>query len=253
MPTRDPSTAARNAIDASNQLDGFGITLGADAAKWLTKLLELRANPPVEPPANEVAELIAGSASATAIDRALAQKLGAALRAGQHMRATQIVGGRVLDAILGDRDRVHAELSTTATGIIERLHRAALIDASIIELTRARRTDEAHALAVAESDTAELSDLYQVRNNVLTTPGARWSTGWWDCAIWQTPWDTAIGHVSETDGSKWGLWRATIRAGGRLWYPTHEQATTASQAHEPADMLPPINPRRTGNATFITS
>ena len=199
MPTRDPSTAARNALDAANQLDAFGVELGADAAKWLTKLLELRANPPVEPGANEAAELIAGSGSATAIDRALAQKLASHLRAGQHVRACQIVAARILDAILDDSPRIHSELAITATGIIERLHRSALIDEDIVTLTRARRTDEAHALATAESDVIELSDQYQVRNNVLTAPGARWSTGWWDCSIWQTPWDTSVGHISEND------------------------------------------------------
>jgi len=251
MPTRDPSTAVRHALDATNQLDGFGIELPTDAARWLTKLTELRANPPVEPPPNQVAELIADGAKASEVDKAIAVRLGAHLRAGQHTRATQIIGGRLLDAILNDAHRIHTELSTTADGIIERLHRAALINETIIELTRARRTDEAHALAVAESDVIELDDLCKLRNNVLTAPGARWSTGWWDASIWSNPW--AITHPIVDGGSRWDLWRANIRAGGRLWFATHEQATTASAAHEPADMLPPINPRRgASSGTFVT-
>jgi len=248
---RDPSTTVRYALDASSQLDGFGITLGIDATKSLTKLLELRANPPEEPPPNEAAELIAGSASATAIDRAIAQKLGAHLRAGQHVRACQIVAARILDAILDDRVRLHADLAAHANPLISRLHEAAELTETVAELVKQRRVDEAHTAATASADAEDLHQIFKIRDAYITPPGMRWSTGWWDCSRFSNPWD--VNHPSPQGDSHWDQWRASIARGGRLWFVPVEQATAASAAHEPTGIPTPINPRRTGNATFASN
>ena len=77
-----------------------------------------------------------------------------------------------------DRTRLHAELAVTADAIIGRQPEAALLDATITDLTRARRTTEAHLLAYAESDAAELHDLHQIRNQYMTATGSKWLTGW---------------------------------------------------------------------------
>ena len=240
-------TSARDSTEAARALDGFGIELPPEAVKWLDKLHSLRAEPPVEAPRNAVAELFADSAKPADIDKTLAYNATQNLRSGQHRHAQQIVGRRCLDALLADQDRLHAELAVHADAIIGRLHEAAGLDESITDLTRARRTEEAHLLACAASDAAELHDLYQVRNLYLTATGSKWLTGWYTCQIWSNPWD--FNHIAENDGSRWGTQRATIRAGGKLRYVPFEVATAASTKHEPGITPPVIDPRRTG-ATF---
>lgn len=244
----DNTTAPLDAIEAARKLDGFGIELPDAAAKWLEKLQELRAHPPEEAPRNKTAELIADSATPAAIDKALAYAVSANLRSGQHRVAQGIVGRRMLEALIADRSRIHAELAVTANETIERLHTAALIDETVAELVKSRRVDAAHTLATAESDVAELHDLFELRNRFLTPPGSHWSRGWWDASTWQNPWDVAGGAVADHDGTRWGHWRAVIRANGRLWFVPYEVATAASQEHEPADnMVKPIDPRRSGS------
>lgn len=218
----------------------------------MTKLNELRTQPPEEPPRNQVAQLYADSATSAAIDKALAAALSANLRAGQARFAQQILGRRCLDEILADAPRIHTELSATANEIIARLHEAAQITETVAELVKARRVDAAHSLAVAESDVSELHDLFELRNRFLTPPGSQWSTGWYDCSVWSNPWEINQGHVAENDGTKWGFWRAKIRAGGKLWFATHQEAVAASREHEPSDMIKPIDPRRTSHGTFVT-
>lgn len=235
-------TAAYDALDAARQLDRFSVDLPGEARRWLDRLTELRANPPAEAPRNQVAELIVDAAKPAEVDRALARAVSQHLRIGQQRLAQQIAGQRMLDALLADGDRVHAELAATANPIIERLHHAALLDETVAELARARRVDDAHALATASADVDELNDLFTIRNSYLTAPGSQWSTGWHSCAIWSNPW--AIGHVAENGGSTWDRWRAVIRAGGRLGYLSHAEAVAASQAHEPSGMTAPIDPRR---------
>lgn len=161
--------------------------------------------------------------------------LGQRLRIGQHTIAQQICGHRVLAAILADRSRLHAELATTAEALIARLRTAAAIDKTIVELTRERRVDGAHALATVESDYAELGSLYQLRDAFLTPRGvnANWSTGWHSCARFENPWEITDASTPLRDRSQWNAWRAAIRGGGKLWYPTITEAREASRPHEP--------------------
>lgn len=246
------STAPLDALTAAKQLDLFGVELPDAATKWLEKLQELRNRPPEEPPRNRVAELFADSATPAAIDKALAAALSANLKVGQARLAQQIVGRRMLNALIDDRDRLHRELAAHADPIVSRLHEAAVIDETVAELVKQGRVDAAHSVAVAESDCAELCDLFDLRNRYLTPSGTQWSTGWFDCSIWENPWDIASGAVAESDGTKWGFWRAKIRTGGKLWFVPHEVATAASQEHEPADLVKPIDPRRTGHGAFVS-
>lgn len=147
---------ALEALDAARSLEGFGIELPQPAAEWVTKLAELRQQRPQPLPTHHVAGLIADSVDEAVIDRAVASHVGHHFRVQQHAQAERICGQRALAAILADRDRIHDELRTTAEALIDRLHRAAAIDEDIRELTRQRRTDEAHLLATADADIAEL-------------------------------------------------------------------------------------------------
>ncbi|MBX7433480.1 hypothetical protein JDV09_15370 [Mycobacterium sp. Y57] len=238
-----------DAIQAAQSFDRFAVELPDDAVTALHKLMELRQSQPEDPPRDTVAHLIADSAKPNVIDAAIAAHVGANHRQQQHRVAETLTGRRVLAAIMADRARLHTELAVTADELIDRLHRAALITESVVDLARAKRPDDAHLLAVIESDAAELKDLYVLRDRYLTADGARWSTGWWSCQHWRTPWDH--GHVADHDSSQWGAWRAVIRAGGNLWFVPIEEATAASAKHEPSGpdlMTQPFNPRK---GTFV--
>ena len=152
------STSALEAIDAAHARNHFGLDLPVDASHWVQRLTELRANRPEAPPRNAVATLIADDTDAADIDKAIAAHLGNSHRVQQHSEAESITGQRALTAILKHREELHRQLASIASDLITRLHQAALIEEDIRELTRQRRTDEAHLLATAESDTAELND-----------------------------------------------------------------------------------------------
>lgn len=242
--------AGYEAGNGCRALDEFGITLNADVHRWLQRLNELKANPPQPLPHNAVAELVADAAKPAVIDAAVAAHVGQNHRIIQHDVALNISGRRVLDALLADRDRIHATLAVIANEVIDRLHRAAAVDESITELAKQRRNDEATVLACIDSDAETLRRLFVIRDEYLTPASEKWSTGWWSCATYSNPWD--VKNPSPREETVWELFRAEIRAGGQLWFPTIEEARAASQVREPRtndSVLPPIDPRR--HATFI--
>lgn len=245
----DYDNSAFNASEAVRVFDHLAIELSQEAQQWVQRLNDLRGNKPQPAAHDHVALLIADNAKPAAIDAAIAAHVGEAHRTQQHARAENVLGGRVLTAILDDRDRLHRELADRADTLIDKLHRAADITDNITDLVRAQRTDDAALVATIEPDAEQLRQLYYVRDTYLTPPTAQWSTGWWSCQHWAAPW--SVEHPGAHDDTLWGTWRATIRAGGTLWFPTWEQATEASQAHEPTELLPPVNPVRGNNSTFV--
>ena len=249
------SNSAYEAIDAAHAFHHFGIDLPDDATHWVQRLNELRGTRPVQPPPNAVAVLLADNAKAADIDEAIAAHLGHNHRRNQHSEAETIAGARALNSILKHRDELHDQLASIANDLITRLHQAAQITEDIRELTRQRRTDEAHLLATADSDASELNDAYTLRDNYLTAPGSHWSTGWFNCQHWSNPWDitgaNATGANANHDGSLWGVWAANVPAGGKLWFPSYEEARAASQTHEPNELAPPFNPVQHSTATFV--
>lgn len=243
-------TSGFDAQLAAKRLDEFGIVLSADGQKWLDRMLELRANPPQEAHPNAVAVLIADGAKPADIAKAVAAHNDYPHLAQQTKIAQNLLGQRVLDSIVADKQRIHAELRQHADEAIDRLNRAARLDGNITDLTRARRAEDAHLLATAESDCETLHALYRVRDQYLE-PGSpqSWSTGRYSCSQIRNP--QAVEFVADHDGSRWGLMRARIRAGAEFWFPTRAEARAESSRHEPkGNVLPSIDPRRTGAATF---
>jgi hypothetical protein len=239
----DFDMAGYEAGNACRALDEFGITLNADADRWLQRLNELKANPPQPLPHNAVAELVADAAKPAVIGAAVAAHVGQNHRIIQHDVALNISGRRVLDALLADRDRIHAALAVIANEVIDRLHRAAAVDESITELAKQRRNDEATVLACIDSDAETLRRLFVIRDEYLTPASEKWSTGWWSCATYSNPWE--LKNSSPREETVWEVIRAEIRAGGQLWFPTIAEARAASQAREPRpsdSLLPPIDP-----------
>lgn len=148
------STSSLEAVDAAHSFGSFDIELPPAATRWVRRLQELRTRRPEPPPRNRVAELIADGAPEADISAAIAQHVGQQHRLTQHSEAELLAGARALAAIMADRDRLHKELRVIAEQLIERLHTAAQIEESIVDLTRQRRTAEAHAVATADTQTA---------------------------------------------------------------------------------------------------
>lgn len=250
------SSSAYEAVDAAHAFSRFGVDVPEDADRWIQRLTELRGNRPEPSPRNRVAVLIADNSEAADIDKAVADHVGNAHRVQQHAEAENIAGQRALCAIMAARDDLHRQLAKIADDIISRLHQAAAIDESIIDLTRSRRVEEAHILACADSDAAELHDLCTLRNRYLTPVGLRWSTGWWDCAHYRNPWDIGRGHENHghADGTQCTPFcevRTKVRQGAELWFPSIEEAHAESLPHEPTDnTMTPFDPKRT-SAAFV--
>ena len=98
-------------------------------------------------------------------------------------------------------------------------------------------------LATAESDVEELRSCYQLRDIYLTPPGSQWSTGMWSCQVFKNPWDVQhVGTANGGDLSLWSGWRASIKAGAKLWFASIEEAHAASAPHEPVDEPETIHP-----------
>jgi hypothetical protein len=241
--TVDFDLASYEAGNAARSLNEFDIKLNADTDRCLRRLNDLKANPPQPLPHNAVAELVADAAKPAVIGAAVAAHVGQNHRIIQHDVALNISGRRVLDALLADRDRIHAALAVIANEVIDRLHRAAAVDESIAELAKQRRNDEATVLACIDSDAETLRRLFVIRDEYLTPASEKWSTGWWSCATYSNPWE--LKNSSPREETVWEVIRAEIRAGGQLWFPTIAEARAASQAREPRpsdSLLPPIDP-----------
>jgi hypothetical protein len=224
----------------AQQIAQFNVEPPEDAARWLARLTELEASRPEAPAPNALAELIADGADPADIDTAVAAYVGIKHRVAQHGEAERICGQRAMAAVRANRDTLHKQLAAIAEQLIDRLHAAAEITEPIAQLARERRTEDAALVAHADSDAEQLLALYRLRNQFATPTGAQWSTGLWSCENFSNPWD--LPRDTSGDGSLWGVWRAGIRAGGQLWFPSVEEARAASEPHEPVDEPEPIDP-----------
>ena len=97
-------------------------------------------------------------------------------------------------------------------------------------MTKERRTDEAHLVATCETDAGELKTLFEMRDDYLTPATAHWDTQRWSCRYFANPWD--VKHPAPGGSGQWDQWKAYIRAGAELWYPTVEEAIEAVTAHQ---------------------
>ena len=245
------SDPAFDCLEAARQFGRIGVQLPDMADQWVQRLIKLQASRPEAPAHNAVAELIADAAKESEINAELTRHVNHPLRAVQHAEAERVCGQRALAAILADQHRMHQKLAAAADPLIERLHAAALIDEDLRQLVLQGRSDEAHMLSVIDADAAELRELYALRDEFLTSPTEQWSTGRWDCAAFENPWDIPhFGLSTGGDEGLWATWRRSIRAGGRLWFPSLFDAHAASAAHEPTD-VPSIDPRRETAMRFV--
>ncbi|MGE3842415.1 MAG: hypothetical protein AB7I50_12590 [Vicinamibacterales bacterium] len=216
---------ARNAV---NQLTARGIELPDSVAAAVAVLDRVQAAAPAPPKTTAVREAILAGADDSEIDRLLLADLAHTRLRSEHTQAVVIAAERVLAAVMAERDNLHAALKVLAEHAIEQLDRVASFDgASLEELVRAGRHDDAKALAEVEVVGAELKALYEIRDTYLTPggPEAR-QAGHFDCSEFV---DCRVGYRHHSiDRSVAGNYVYALRQGAELHYPTAEEALAAA-------------------------
>lgn len=211
--------AARHAL---KDLTGVGVKLPKSVADAAAVLDRIEAEAPTEPAPNAVSEAILNDEPADVIDALIAQHLGYDHHQQQHMRAMDTAGARILTAILSEADDIHAQLATQAGKLIEDIHAAAEVNAPVDQLVRDGRTKDARLVATADANVAQLQTLYGLRNQYLARGVQATSVGDVEAGVWEDP--ELADHHHRQQPTTFGTWAIIIRAGGRLWFPTPEQA-----------------------------
>lgn len=142
--------------------------------------------------------------------------LAADLLTNAWRQACAIAAQAVADALLAERDTIHAALATQAAEYIGRLTAVADLGTTTLDcLVREGRHDDAEAFAVADLDAAALQELYNYRDRHLTRRREVYGSDWINVGVWRDPRATT-GTTTLLDG---------LRRGGQLWYPTVAEAT----------------------------
>ncbi|MGV0633134.1 hypothetical protein, partial [Mycolicibacillus trivialis] len=148
--------------------------------------------------------------------QAAADVLAADLLTNAWRQAQAIAAQAVTDALIAERDTLHAALATQAAEYIDRLTAVANLGTTTLDrLVREGRHDDAERFAVADLDAAALQELYGYRDRHLTRRKEIYGSDWIDVGVWRDP-RTTTGTTGLLDG---------LRRGGQLWFPTVAEAT----------------------------
>ena len=212
---------------ALEQLEARNITISDNvtiAAKVFDKVV---ASTPEEPPVTALRDAVLAGADPTAVGAALLYQMGANQLSSAWQQAATEAAYRALAVIMDERETLHAQLKAQADELIEKLGRLATIDVPLDTLIREGKTDDARLLADKELISGELHALYELRD-VALIPGTVRSAraGHVDATRWRNP-DVVENHLSGSSITE--IYLSGLRAGGRLWFPTKEQALDAAQ------------------------
>lgn len=216
---------ARNAV---RQLIGRGIELPDSIASAVAVLDRVEAGTPRQPDTAAIRSAIVRGADSDEINGLLLAELAFSRLRSEYATAAQIAAQKVLAAILDERGNLHAALQVLAEDAIIRLEAvAALNGASLEELVRAGRHDDAQALVEVEVVGAELVALYETRDLYLTPGGVDAArAGHFDCTQFRDP--RVAARYSRPDVGVVGNYLAVLRQGAELWFPTDEEALAAA-------------------------
>ncbi|SIA00067.1 Uncharacterised protein [Mycobacteroides abscessus subsp. abscessus] len=221
----DAKYKARNAV---KQFTSRGIELDASITAAVAELDRIEAEVPRQAEPNTIRDAIVNGADSDAINALVLAELGFTRLRSAYMQAVQVAGGRALKAFHIERDNLHAALKVLAEHAITHLEKVAALDgATLEELVRAGRHDDAQALAEVEVVGTELAALYTIRDDYLTPGGLRAArVGDVDCTQWRDP--QIAGRYARVDRSVAANFVAVLRNGGELWFPTAEEAVEAA-------------------------
>jgi hypothetical protein len=224
--------AGRGAAELLNRMAGFGIEPPAEIAEMLARTSALRARLKAAPldvnhrrdalvallddPQADVSQHVAGEVSAAVYGNVLMQSVDESVRA-------------TAEAVVRLHDEILASIrSALFDPSLQTLTAAAAIEpgVSVSALMRARRNDEARALADAEAAAESIAAAYSLRLRLYG--GARSGLDNLECCRWLDP-AVVDGHLGDLRGAD--RWLAGIRAGGQLWLGTMPEVEDASRAY----------------------
>lgn len=236
-PIRNRDGAHTGAHQIIADLTDLGLTIPAPIAVALAALIKHQDRQPQPVDHGHVRKLYADGAPDKTITEALAYAVAYNDRRNAWTQARADLGVAVHRAILNHADDIHPQLADLADRHIDHLTRAAHLDEPLVGLVRDGRTDDAQLLATADVAATHLAKLYDINIGHLTPPGTELTVGHYTATQWQDP-ETVRGK--DKGETLWAAWRAGIRAGGQLWYPTWDQAlNTATRAWDRYKKLHP--------------
>ena len=212
--------------DGLKAFDTRGITLTDDVLEAVAHWQEIRATIPAVPKPNALKLAIMAKADDAELGSALLGQLGGAQLAQAWTQAAAQCAADALDLIRLHRNEIHEQLARQAAEQIVHLQTVAAIgkETSLSELVRTGHPD-AKLVATVETASAELSALYDIRDQVLLGDDARnLQVGIYNCGVWRNIADVAA-HLL---GSRAEQYLNGLRHNGILWYPDLDAARAAA-------------------------
>ncbi|MEU4432505.1 hypothetical protein AB0F65_17620 [Nocardia rhamnosiphila] len=149
----------------------------------------------------------------------------AGLRFSAWSQARDRAGRGVLEALRFNHEQLTTDLATLAAPLITAIEHAADLDTRNLDaLVMAGRHDDARVMAELPATIAELNALYELRR-ATTPPGFRYDHKTVDCGQWEDPRPVRNVHASSVPDY---YLNGTI-SGGKLWFPTVDEAATAAR------------------------
>jgi len=215
-----PSHVRSIAADFTNR----GIALPTEITEALTHLDTIEAARPEQAGPIDLTNAYLDGATPKQIDTLAVAAATSTIRATAWREARIKQALRTLRLFPAYGDELTHALAELAAPLIANLEHAATIDAELGALVRAGRHDDAAIIGRIDIDAEELQCLYSIRGTVTT--GAVWMVDWTDCSQWKDPHklDTVEYHGTATD-----RYRAGIRAGAGLWFPTPDEAVAQAE------------------------
>ena len=245
-PARDRNSAHRAAHEAITDLTTLGVTIPGPATTAHAALTAHEAREPQ--PTTSVRDLYRDHATDKTIDAALAYNTTYTDRRNAWTQARADLGIATIRALIDNADELHPQLAALAEPIIENITAAAKLNDGLTALVRDGRTKDAELLASADHHTTQLEHLYILYADYCTPPDIETEIGGYTATRWNNP-RTVHGHTKGT--TQWEAFRAGIRAGGQLWYPTWRQAVdTATAAFKQWKLEHPPEPAIGGVIAF---
>lgn len=183
---------------------------------------------PTEPSPTALRDVILAGGDAEAIGSALLFDLGTNRLSSAWSQAANEAAGRAINEIQKQREPLHAALAKQATTLIEQLERLAGIDQPLDSLIRSGDTEGARLVADRDLIANDLHACYQLRDEALFVGTIRAAqVGGFDASRWRNI-DKISSHIHG--GSLAEQFISGVKGGGRLWFPTLEQAVEAATA-----------------------
>ncbi|WP_280447387.1 hypothetical protein [Nocardia cyriacigeorgica] len=227
----------RTAVELCEKLRDRDVTLPTEVVDALGRVEALAARRPEPPAADLVSTLYAAGVgdaeiNAAATDRAIAKE-----KLSGWSAAHNVAGRGLRKALFAACDDLTDQLGALAEPLIDDLHTVAESGhgpADLPALIRDGRKDLIERIARLDLSALGLRALYDLRA-MLTPPDAGYAVGLIDCGIWVDPRPVRNAFSGGRPDGQAEFYLAGIRAGGRLWFPRHQEAAAAAMAIHQAE------------------